>query len=88
MEETDAAPRNDKTKVIILTGHYRIIGEIALLPGARLTDYVNDSKDFIAVTTAEVKDHESRWIFNTPFLDVNRKHVELISPFEGITIDS
>jgi len=86
MDEREQAPRDDRTKVVILTSHYRIVGEIALLPGARLTDYVNGSKDFIAVNNAEVKDHENRWVLHAPFLNVNRDHVEVATPFEGITI--
>jgi len=85
MKEAEAAPRDDRTKVVILTSHYRVIGEIALMTGARLTDYVNDSKNFIAVINAEVKDHENIRVFNAPFLDVNREHVELIAPFAGLT---
>ena len=45
---------DNRTKVTILTGTYRVKGYIELLPGARLTDYLVESKDFIAVTDAEV----------------------------------
>src|SRR5438094_868523 len=40
----------NKTKVTILTGTYRIKGYIELMPGARVTDYMVEAKDFIAVT--------------------------------------
>src|SRR3972149_5120042 len=43
-----------RTKVTILTGTYRIKGYIDLLPGARLTDYIVEAKDFVALTNAEV----------------------------------
>ena len=36
----------------------------------------------IAVTDAEVQDHEGRQIFQSPFLSVNVQHVELIAPDE------
>ncbi len=39
----------NKTKVTILTGTYRIKGYIELMPGARVTDYMVEAKDFIAV---------------------------------------
>ncbi len=44
----------NRTKVIILTGSYRIKGYIDLVPGARVTDYMTEAKKFIAVTDAEV----------------------------------
>ena len=43
----------NKTRVTILTGTYRIKGNIDLLPGARVTDYMSEAKGFIAVTDAE-----------------------------------
>ena len=43
-----------KTRVTILTSSYRVRGYIDLVPGARVTDYMAEAKDFIAVTNAEV----------------------------------
>lgn len=71
-----------RTKVTILTGTYRIKGYIDLLPGARLTDYIIEAKDFVAVTSAEV--YESilggRQILNAPFINVNRDHIQIVTP--------
>lgn len=75
----------DKTKVVILTGHYRIIGKINLVTGARLTDYIVDAKSFIALTEAEVTDREGRRIFNAPFLNIQRDRIEVIVPAEIAT---
>jgi hypothetical protein len=58
----------DKTRVIILTGHYRIVGHISVLPEARVTDYICESKEFIAVTDAEVWDHEQRKVASSRFM--------------------
>ena len=44
----------ETTKVVILTRSFRVQGLIALLPGARLTDFLTDSKAFIAVTDADL----------------------------------
>lgn len=44
----------NKTRFTILTGTYRVKGFIDLVPGARVTDYLVEAKDFIAVTDAEV----------------------------------
>jgi len=43
-----------RTKVTMFTGSYRIKGYIDLIPGARVTDYMTEAKQFIAVTDAEV----------------------------------
>ena len=72
----------EKTKVTILTSSYRIKGHIDLLPGARVTDYMAEARDFIAVTNAEVWSLEvgGRQIAAAPFLNVSRDHIEVIFP--------
>jgi hypothetical protein len=71
-----------KTKVTIFTGTYRIKGYIDLIPGARITDYMAEAKEFIAVTQAEVWDPElgGRQIIAAPFLNVSRAHIQIIAP--------
>jgi len=71
---------DSKTRVVIIAGAYRIKGEIELVPGARITDYMIDAKEFIAVTKAEVRDLEGRKIFSAPFLNVSRAHVVVVAP--------
>ena len=75
-------PMNDnKTKVTILTGSYRIQGYIDLLPGARVTDFMHESKEFVVVTDAEVYDAEAsgRQVLVAPFVDVNRNHIQIVT---------
>ena len=60
----------NKTKVTILTGSYRIKGYIDLVPGARVTDYMTEAKNFIAVTDAEVWEAGERRV-----LEIGRAHV-------------
>ena len=71
-----------KTKVTILTGTYRIKGYIDLLPGARLTDYIVEAKDFVAVTNAEVWEPiiGGRQILMAPFINVNRDAIQIVTP--------
>jgi len=71
---------NNRARVVMLAGSYRIKGEIELVPGARVTDYMVESKPFIAVTNAEVWDLEGRRIMVVPFLNVARGHVVIIAP--------
>jgi Family of unknown function (DUF6812) len=74
------ADDESKTRVTILTSTYRIKGNIDLLPGARVTDYMVEAKEFIAVTDAEVWEVVGRQVFTAPFLNVNRDHIEIIAP--------
>ncbi|PIE36268.1 hypothetical protein CSA56_00850 [candidate division KSB3 bacterium] len=72
----------DKTEVIMCTPEFRIRGKISLVPGARLTDYLVDAHQFIAVTDVEVRDVHGKLILTTPFLDVNRDQLVFILPAE------
>ena len=74
------AENENRTRVVILAGSFRIKGEIELVPGARVTDYMLDAKSFFAVTRAEVWDLEGRRIFSAPFLNVSRDQVVLVAP--------
>jgi hypothetical protein len=73
-----------KTKVIILTRHYRIIGHIHMQSQARVTDYICDSMNFIAVTDAEIWDLDQRKVATTSFLNISRKHIETVMPEDCI----
>ena len=75
-------PDPNRTKVTIFTGSYRIKGYIDLIPGARVTDYMTEAKEFIAVTDAEVWELQlgGRQIIAAPFLNVCRAHIQVIAP--------
>ncbi|HXF66736.1 MAG TPA: hypothetical protein VNK67_08585 [Burkholderiales bacterium] len=74
------AENGNRTRVVILAGSFRIKGEIELVAGARLTDYMLESKGFFVVTGAEVWDLEGRKILAAPFLNVSRDQVVVIAP--------
>jgi hypothetical protein len=76
------AQAETRTKVTILTNTYRVRGYIDLLPGSRITDFVIQAKQFIAVTEAEVFEPElgGRQVLTAPFVDINRDHVQMIAP--------
>jgi hypothetical protein len=48
--------------------------------GARVTDYLVESKEFIAVTDAEIWEIAGRHVMNTSFLNVSRHHIEIVIP--------
>ena len=71
-----------RTKVTILTGSYRIKGYIDLIPGARLTDFIVEAKDFVAVTNVEVWEAVlgGRQVLSAPFINVNRDCIQIVTP--------
>ena len=75
----------DNTTVLIMTDKYRIVGKVELLPGSRLTDYLSESKGFIALTDAEIWNLENRKLLSSRFLDINRDHIEVIMPEDAVT---
>lgn len=70
------------TEVVLYTRRYVVTGYISLMPGARLTDYLRESRSFIAVAEATVTDLDGKELFRTPFLDVHRDTIELALPRE------
>jgi hypothetical protein len=73
-----------KTRVSILTASYRIKGLIDLIPGARVTDFMDEAREFIAVTHAEVWELQvgGRLLLSAPFLNVSRAHIQVVAPGE------
>jgi hypothetical protein len=66
--------------VVLHTAHYVIEGKIALVPGARLTDFIREDSDFIAVTDVTVRSHDGNAEFSVPFLDLRRNSIEIAYP--------
>ncbi|MDK9707360.1 MAG: hypothetical protein OEL83_09935 [Desulforhopalus sp.] len=70
----------DKTHVTIYTKDFAIKGDIDLIPGARLTDYMNEVKRFMAVTGATISDHSGREIAKSQFINVAVDNIQIIRP--------
>jgi hypothetical protein len=70
----------DKTRVVILTERLRIEGEIGLLPGVRLTDYMTEAKMFIAVSNVTVTDFDGNKRLRGTLLNVHRDKINVIMP--------
>ncbi len=69
---------HDKTRVVILTGNFRITGDIYKFKDIRLTDCISEAGSFIAVTSAVVVDHLGNYILNTDFLNIQKSKIEII----------
>ena len=74
-----------RCEVLITTGRYRIVGEIALYQGTRFTDYLIEANRFIAICEATVSDHDGNILFSTPFMNLNRDAIEMMVPTDGIS---
>ncbi|EKD34990.1 MAG: hypothetical protein ACD_75C02098G0004 [uncultured bacterium] len=71
-----------KTQVIVLTKDFRIEGEIDLIQGARMTDFMNEVKRFMVVTNARVADHNGKELVRAEFINVQVANIEVILPAE------
>jgi hypothetical protein len=75
---------NRRTQVFVLTDHFRIKGEIDLIPGARITDFINEAKKFMVVSNATVADHNGKELLKGQFLNVRVNTIEVILPAESV----
>lgn len=71
--------------VVILTDTFRIEGNLGIFSGVRLTDYMNESKSFIPLTDATVKDLCGRQVMKTAFINVKKETIQLVVPSEDVT---
>lgn len=77
----------EKISVVVLTGHYRIEGDMYLVSGSRLTDIVNvKTKDFFPITDAKVYSSSGEIVYSLNYLAVNRDGILAIFPKEDIQI--
>jgi hypothetical protein len=69
-----------RTRIRLYTDQFMIVGEIAMFPDTRLTDYMVGAHDFIAVTDAVVQTREDKVLFSADFLNVQKNKIVLIVP--------
>ncbi len=75
----------EKIKVVILTGLYRIEGEMHLVTGSRLTDIVNvKTKDFFPITNAKIFTESGEVLYSLNYVAVNREEIVAIFPIEDL----
>lgn len=77
--------KEQSTRVVILTAAYRIVGDINLVPGGRLTDYMDTSHGFLAVTNAKVTSLEGcKEILEAEFLNIRVNAIEIVLPVNEV----
>lgn len=74
-----------KTKIVVLMGNCRITGSIDLLPGARVTDFLTECREFMAITDAEVWDLSGRKLLTASFMNINRDRIDVVMPEDAVT---
>ena len=71
--------------IVVLTDTFRVEGKLGIFSGVRLTDYMNESKTFIPMTDATVKDLCGRQIMKTALVNVKKESIQLVIPSEEVT---
>jgi hypothetical protein len=77
--------KKEKLRVELYTTSYRIIANLHIFAGARLTDIMQsrETQSFFALTDVEVYDITStQLLFKTDFVDINKAHVVMLRPLE------
>ena len=74
----------DKTAIILFTRDFRIEGKIDLIPGARITDFMNNANMFIVVTEAKVSDHDGNEKISGHFINVLKESIQVIVPADAV----
>ena len=69
----------EMTQVVVRTSNHVIRGAIALIPGARLTDYLRNADLFIAIVDAVVEDRDGNELFCRRFVNVHRDQIEIVA---------
>lgn len=78
--------KKEKVRVEIYTTAHRILADLHIFAGARLTDIMQsrETASFFALTDVEVFDLVSgQELFRTDFIDVNRSHIVMLRPLDA-----
>jgi len=72
-----------KQRVMILIPGFSIEGILAIPPQARLSDFLNTARQFIAVLDAKIFETKTnKFVQETPFVELNRDFIVSIVPLE------
>jgi len=68
----------DREQVIIFTVHHRIEGELHLPSTTRLSDRMNQAKDFLPITSSRIYSMDGRLLYETNVVMVHKAHVVML----------
>jgi hypothetical protein len=74
----------DRVRVAIVVLDWRVVGDIHVLVGSRLTDALNSkAHEFFAITNAKIMPMDSdRVLYEVPYIAVNRSSIACIFPLD------
>ena len=72
------------TEAIFYTAKHVVSGKVNLLPGARLTDFMREAKDYLVVADVTVSMHDGTKLFDAEFIDLLRSSVEIAVPKDAM----
>ena len=68
----------ERQPVVVWTVLHRIEGELPLPPTARISDRLNQGRDFVPITNARIYSLEGQFLFETPVVLLNRGQVVMM----------
>jgi len=80
--------KKEKLRVEIYTNAHRILADMHIFAGARLTDIMQsrETQSFFALTNVEVYNaNTGQFLFKSDFMDINRSHIVIIRPAETVS---
>ncbi len=72
------------SEVVFYTKTHVIAGKVSLVPGARLTDFMREGSDFLAVSEVSVSALDGTPLFKSEFIDLRRDSIEMAVPKDAI----
>ena len=72
------------TEAVFYTAKHVVTGKVNLLPGARLTDFMREAKDYVVVADVSVTLHDGTKLFDAEFVDLLRSSVEIAVPKDAV----
>ena len=68
----------ERQPVVVWTTLHRIEGELPLPPTARISDRLNQGRDFVPITNARVYTLEGQFLYEAPVALLNRQQVVMM----------
>ncbi len=68
----------ERQPIVVWTTLHRIEGELPLPPTARISDRLNQSRDFLPITNARVYSLDGQFLYESAAVLLNRSHVVMM----------
>lgn len=68
----------ERQPIVVWTTLHRIEGELPLPPTARISDRLNQSRDFLPITNARVYSLDGQLLYEVPVAVLNRQQVVMM----------